>query len=349
MKLLKSIIIILVIFLKTGNVLSNEDIFHVNNIELIKKTNISSEEMANRAIKKGFEQLKKKILLDKDLKKLSDLSLSQIKELVSFYQVQSINEDLIKQNTVKYNISFDKDKLHILFYNKNIAYSEILNKEIFLLPIFLQDEKIYIYNNNYFYENWNLDYESKLIEFILPLENIEILQTINSNKDNLLDLNLKDMFPEYKNKNLAAIIIEDTNSKLEKIFIKTIIMGKNIDKNIQVKRLDNSQQNEFYQKIINEINTELISLVKSQNLIDVKTPSFLNTKFLNSKNYNLVELNKRIEKIDLIDRVFVQEFNNDYVMLKIKYLGKLDKVIQQLKEQSIILELIGDEWRIKLT
>ena len=349
MKFFKSIIIILVIFLKTGNVLSNEDIFHVNNIELIKKTNISSEEMANRAIKKGFEQLKKKILLNKDLKKLSDLNLSQIKELVSFYQVQSINEDLIKQNTVKYNISFDKNKLHILFYNKNISYSEILNKEIFLLPIFLQNEKIYIYNNNYFYENWNLNYENKLIEFILPLENIEILQTINLNKDNLLDLNLKELFPEYKNKNLAVIIIEDTNSILEKIFIKTIIMGKNIDKNIQVKRQDNSQQNEFYQKIINEINSELISLVKSQNLIDVKIPSFLNTKFLNNKNYNLVELNKRIEKIDVIDRVFVQEFNNDYVMLKIKYLGKLEKVIQQLKEQSIILELIGDEWRIKLT
>tara|TARA_B100000989_G_scaffold284077_1_gene250546 strand:- start:1702 stop:2751 length:1050 start_codon:yes stop_codon:yes gene_type:complete len=349
MKFFKSIIIILVIFLKTGNVLSNEDIFHVNNIELIKKTNISSEEMTNRAIKKGFEQLKKKILLNKDLKKLSDLNLSQIKELVSFYQMQSINEDSIKQNTVKYNISFDKDKLHILFYNKNISYSEILNKEIFLLPIFLQNEKIYIYNNNYFYENWNLNYESKLIEFILPLENIEILQTINLNKDNLLDLNLKDLFPEYKNKNLAVIIIEDTNSILEKIFIKTIIMGKNIDKNIQVKRLDNNQQNEFYQKIINEINSELISLVKSQNLIDVKTPSFLNTKFLNRKNYNLVELNKRIEKIDLIDRVFVQEFNNDYVMLKIKYLGKLEKVIQQLKEQSVILELIGDEWRIKIT
>ena len=215
MKFLKSIIIILVIFLKTGNVLSNEDIFHVNNIELIKKTNISSEEMANRAIKKGFEQLKKKILLNKDLKKLSDLNLSQIKELVSFYQVESINENLIKQNTVKYNISFDKNKLHILFYNKNISYSEILNKEIFLLPIFLQNEKIYIYNNNYFYENWNLNYEGKLIEFILPLENIEILQTINLNKDNLLDLNLKDLFPEYKNKNLAVIIIEDTNSILE--------------------------------------------------------------------------------------------------------------------------------------
>ena len=349
MKFLKPIIIILVIFLKTGNVLSNEDIFHVNNIELIKKPNISSEEMANRAIKKGFEQLKKKILLKKDLKKLADLSLSKIKELVSFYQVQTINEDLKKKDKVKYNISFDKNKLHILFYDKNISYSEILNKEIFLLPIFLEDEKLYIYSNNYFYENWNLDYESQLIEFILPLENIEVLQSINLNKDNLLDLNLKNLFPEYKNKNLALDIIEDTNSKLEKIFIKTLIMGKNINKNIQVTRLNNNQKNEFYKNIINEINTELISLVKSQNLIDVKTPSFLNTKFLNNKNFNLVELNKRIEKIDLIDRVFVQEFNNDYVMLKIKYLGKLDKVIQQLREQSIILELIRDEWRIKLS
>ena len=71
MKNLNLIIFILVIFLKTGNVLSNEDIFHVNNIELIKKTNISSEEMANRAIKKGFEQLKKKNSTKERFKKIS--------------------------------------------------------------------------------------------------------------------------------------------------------------------------------------------------------------------------------------------------------------------------------------
>tara|TARA_B100000963_G_scaffold333770_1_gene326407 strand:- start:18105 stop:19151 length:1047 start_codon:yes stop_codon:yes gene_type:complete len=348
MKCYKSIIIILVIFLKTGNVLSQEDIFHVNNIELIKKTNISSEEMANEAIKKGFELLKKKILLDKDLNKLADLSLPQIKELVSYYRVESVSEDLKKDDIVKYNISFDKDKLHILFYSKDIAYSEILNKEIFLLPIFLSDEKLYIYNNNYFYENWNLVYETELIEFILPLENIEVIQNINFNKDNLLNLNLIDLFPEYKNKNLALVIIEDTNSKSEKIFIKTRIMGKNIDKNIKVKRLDEDQK-KFYKKIVNDTNLELIGLIKSQNLIDVKTPSFLNTKFLNNKRFNLVEFNKRIKKIDLIDQVFVQEFNNNYIILKIKYLGKLDKVIKQLKDQNIILELIEDEWRIKLS
>ena len=47
-------------------------------------------------------------------------------------------------------------------------------------------------------------------------------------------------------------------------------------------------------------NKKIILIVKSQNLIDVKVPSFINTKFiLNNKN-NLVELNERLKKIGLI-------------------------------------------------
>jgi hypothetical protein len=36
---------------------------------------------------------------------------------------------------INFNISFDKDKIHNLFYKKGISYSEILNKELFILPI----------------------------------------------------------------------------------------------------------------------------------------------------------------------------------------------------------------------
>ena len=59
-----------------------------------------------------------------------------------------------------------------------------------------------------------------------------------------------------------------------------------------------------------------------------------------------MELNSRIENIDLIENVFVQEFNKDYVNLKIKYLGKLDKIIKQLRSKNIILELINEQWII---
>ena len=44
---------ILVIFIKTGNVLSAKNIFNVNNIE-IENTNQSNEKLANQAIKQGI-------------------------------------------------------------------------------------------------------------------------------------------------------------------------------------------------------------------------------------------------------------------------------------------------------
>ena len=66
------------------------------------------------------------------------------------------------------------------------------------------------------------------------------------------------------------------------------------------------------------MNEEITNLVKSQNLIDVRTPSFLNAKFSLDKDNSLVELDKRLEKINLVEDIFVQEFNNKYVLLKTK-------------------------------
>ena len=87
MKSIKLNFIILVIFLKTGNVLSEQSIFNVNNIEVVKKANISHKELDNQAIKKGFNELINKILIDKDIVKISKISFSEIKQLVSYYQV----------------------------------------------------------------------------------------------------------------------------------------------------------------------------------------------------------------------------------------------------------------------
>ena len=125
-------------------------------------------------------------------------------------------------------------------------------------------------------------------------------------------------------------------------------MSKTLSKNIIISK-ENLNQNKFYEKIIIEVQDEIINLTKSQNLIDVRTPSFINTKLkLDKKKNNLVELNRRLKKIDSIENIFVQEFNNQYVLLKIKYLGKVDKIIEQLKYQKIILTITGENWSIKI-
>ena len=55
-----------------------------------------------------------------------------------------------------------------------------------------------------------------------------------------------------------------------------------------------------------------------------------------------------IKKISLIENIYVQEFNKNSVYLRIKYLGKLEKIMEQLKNEKIILKLSGDDWSIKI-
>ena len=346
MKFHKQIIFILIVFFKTETLFSKNNLFNVNNIQLEKKDKITNNELANKAIQKGFDHLLEKILLKSDSGKLSDLDFLSIKQLVSYYQITNIPDEENKGELVNFSVTFDKDKIHNLFYKRGISYSEISDKELFVLPVLIKNNEIYIFNNNFFYENWNQVYENDLIEFVLLLENIEIIKNINDYKNNLISLDLNSIFEEYPDKNLSLILIEDNSNNIEKVYIKSVIQGKQISKNFKFKKNNLNTEN-FYQQIIKETKKELINLVKSKNLIDIRTPSFLNVKFDLNRKSNLVELNSRAQNIDSIEKIYVQDFNKKYMNLRIKYLGKLEKIINQLKKENIELKLISDQWVIK--
>ena len=57
MKNLIIIFSILIILLKTGNVLSDNNIFNVNNVEINKEFSSNKENLVNLAFKKGFKEL----------------------------------------------------------------------------------------------------------------------------------------------------------------------------------------------------------------------------------------------------------------------------------------------------
>ena len=344
MKSFKLIILILVVFLKTGNVLSDNNLFSVNNISVEKNDNISSKQLANKAIKDAYIQLTKKILLKKDIPIVSNLSDTKIRELVTYHNISKNKEE--ETNLINFNVTFDKDKMHDLFFKKGISYSDIDDKEFYVLPVLLNENEIFIFSNNYFYENWNNIGNDTLIEFILPLENIETIQNINKLKNNLLDLELNLLFGEYSNKNLAVVLIQNNKIKEKKIYLKTRIQNKVIAKNLNLTG-NNLSINKLNEKIIIDVKDELINLVKSQNLIDVRTPSFLNVKLNLNKQSNLVLLKSKIKNVDLVENIFVQNFNKNYVNVKIKYFGRLEKILNQLKDEDINLELNNDQWVIK--
>ncbi len=347
MKFFKLMIFILVIFSKTGNVLSENRLFDVNNIKIVNTPSKNINNLTSQAMKKGFSVLIERILLKEDKKRLDDLNLSDIEELVAYYQTFDEVDDLNKSIKV-FNIFFDKAKIHNLFYKRNILYSNLIESEFYLLPIFKKDEELNIYAKNFFYDRWNkVSFESEIVDFILPIENIEIIQKVNKSKGNLEDLNLVNLFNEYSNKNLGIVLITENNSKIKKVFLKTNILGKKINKSLEIKNYK-LEKNELHEKIIIDIKNELVNIVKSQNLIDIRTPSFLNAKFKINKKNSLVGLKKRVEQIDLVEKIFIQEFNNEFVILKIKFLGKVNNIINELKKEKINLRLNGEQWSLDI-
>ena len=136
MKFLIQIFIILVVFLKTETLLSDNNLFNVNNIELEKKDKDTNNDIANAAIKKGYNLLIKRILLKEDYDIISNLNFSLIKQLIKYYQISEISNNKNNKKLLKFSITFDKDKIHDLFYEKGISYSDILDKELYILPIY---------------------------------------------------------------------------------------------------------------------------------------------------------------------------------------------------------------------
>ena len=346
MKNLIFICSILIILFKTETVLSDNNIFNVNNIEISKETSKNKEKLISDAFKKAFDELINRLLLEEDYKRISKTNLEQIRKLISYYQI--ISEDENKENNnVKINVFFDKDKMHDFFYGKNILYSDIINTEVILFPLLKKEDQYFIYTQNYFYENWNEEKSDNLIQYILTTENIENIQRINLNKDNIYKIEVSDFFKEHETDNIVFANIEVKKDTAE-VFLNTRIEGKKINKNLSIKNKDNLNKKDFYREIIFEINNIIRDLIKSQNLIDVRTPSFLNVEIKLNKKSNLVEFSNRLNKIDLIDNFYVQKLNKDYVLVKIKYLGKINKIINKLKDQNINLKMIAGQWQLTI-
>ncbi len=341
-----SIICILIIFFKTGNVLSENNIFYVNNIEINTNSLKSRKSQINQAFRKGFDELTDRLLLKKDYKNLSNLNLDSIKKLISYYQI--ISPETKEDKIIKFNISFDKGRMHDLFYKRNIFYSDAINSEVVFFPLLKTEGKYFIYNNNYFYEKWNDEKFKDLTSYTLPVESIESIEKINFNLNNIYNLEVSDFFNEFEKSNIIFANIEIFKDKAE-VFLKSRIEENKINKRLIIKRKENENEEKFFDNIIYKTKKNINDLIKSQNLIDVRTPSFLNVILkLDKKKSNLVEFDRRLEEIELIDSYYVQKINKDYVNIKIKYLGKINKIINKLSNQNINLKMVNGEWSLRI-
>lgn len=341
------LILILVFFLKTGNVLSSSKIFNVDNIVVRNTTNQEISQVINKAFKEGFKQLIHKILIKSDFEKVSSTKLDDISKLISSYQI--IEEEKINKKSTLINLTFSREKINNFFYQKNISYADIIDTDIILLPLLIEDKNIYLYSGNYFYSNWNTEdqeQESNFINYLLPLENLDDLEYLNNNIDNLESINVSKIFSEYETKDYVFLIINNKPNKTD-VFIRAYIDRKQTIKNINIK-FTNSNKKLIYKKIIKDLKFEIGEIFKSQNLIDLNAPSFLNVKLKINKSEDLMNFQNSLKNIDLIENYYVLELTDKYAKLRVKYLGKINKIKNTFLKKGIKVIIKDNEWNLVL-
>ena len=124
-------------------------------------------------------------------------------------------------------------------------------------------------------------------------------------------------------------------------------ISKKIIKNIKIDN-ENNDKNISLEKILVSLKKEILEIIKSQNIIDVRTPSFLNVNLLIKKQNDLLKTQNILNDEDLIESFYVNEFNNKIANIKIKYYGKINKITEKLNKKGLDFETDGELWKVRI-
>jgi hypothetical protein len=345
---------IIVFLVKTQTVFSNNLIYDVNNIEVSGRisTDLDKKKLIQSAFQKAFIVFTNKTLLRKDAVNLNKTKITTIEDLVFAYQIVKNEKNNKKESIVTINVKFDQKKISNFLAQNGISYADVSNIFLTLLPVLIKNKEVLMFSENFFYNNWlenqNVEVSSKdiLITYNLALENVEDLQYINANKKNLELIETINLTSIKDVRNYAFLLVYFTEDQL-RAYVKTSIDNKKIDKNFNLKIYPDDEERTYREAIVT-IKQEINQIWKGQNLIDFNTPAFLDL-FLEVEEMNdYLKLSNTFDSIDSIENYSVLEMTNEYLKVRLKYKGKVNRLRNKLIENKINIKIIDDIWRAQI-
>ena len=338
-----SIIFALIISTKT---IAEENIFIIDNVKVkgAIDLNFTRDKYLNKAFLNSFEILMKKILLSRDLKRIENINLKEIKKLISSFKIieESYRRDEYKAII---QVSYNELKVKKFLSKKNTSFSQPENISAIFFPIFFIDNEIQTFNDNFFYKNWeNVKIENKLINFILPLDDIEDISKIVEMRDRIEELEVNSLVNKYDVKNYVFALIDYQNSKLN-LHLKTKFNNSRINKNI-LYELNNINDEVELNSILKDIKIKITDMWKEENLINLLMPLSIQIKFEHKKLRDFDKLRKTFYKINIIDTHVIEEFNINNSLFKIYYYGNPKKLRSELSKFGYMLMNDQGVWHL---
>jgi hypothetical protein len=342
------ILSIIVFLFKTETVFSAETIYDVNNIQVSGNlnNNLDNNKLIEEAFRKAFLIFINKTLLEKDIETLSKTNIQIIKDFIFTHQITSQKKNTNEEIILTINVKLDPKKINNYLSINNISYADISEISISILPILRKENNLFIFSDNFFYNEWNKtendkkNTEAQLINYNLALENAEDLFYINNNRENLelIDINKLNSLSEEKNKIFLIFTLnEDT-----KVFIKAYFNEKELIKNIIL----NDNSTDDYNSLIMNVKDQINQIWKEQNLIDINTPAYLNIIFDIKEINDFLKFRTFLDTLDIIDNYSILEITNKYAKIRMKYKGKISNLREKFLNEKININIENNEWSL---
>ena len=329
--------------------ISSASTFKIKDLEISEPFNVNfnKEKVINKAFKEAFIELISIITTSSDQKKIRKTSIKEVKSLIDSFTMNKerfVNDSYL----VNFDVSFNKKNTLNFFEKKNIFPSIPKKKEILLIPVFvdLQSSQVSLFNNNIFYDTWNLKRERFfLLNYILPTEDLEDVNLILKNSDSIEEYDFKNIVKKYNLEDFIIVIIYknfnelsvlskikiNNFSKIENQIFKEVSIEDDLSLNSVLLELKNTYEN--YWKGINKINTS------------IKLPLSIS---LDSSEYKkILNLEKVLDDLDLVFSYEISQFDNKMVYYKIIYNGPPNKFLIDLKTKVIEIDTQKQNWKIE--
>ncbi len=341
------VLALLNIFFSTAK--ANTKIFSIDDIMISTPFEINFNK--SRIIEEGFDQAFNQLILSisksKDQEKLKNISLRKIKGMVETFSIKEekfINEVYY----IKMNVSFNKKTVFKLLESQNIFPSLPIKKNIFFIPIIIDEDtnEIQIFSENIVYKNWNENTKKfDLLNYILPADDIEDYNLIKKNIKNIENFNFEQMVNKYNLQDYVISIIYKKNKSI-KLLNKININNKKYLKQIKLNNINLNKQDEV-NKFIENLKLIFEDQWKYENEINtsVKLPLIISIE--NFNNIRIKNFEENLNNLDLIYNFYIYKFDNKKNYYKIIFNGSRNKFLQTMKNLNYEFEINKKIWMVK--
>ena len=340
--------LIILFSIKTQNVFSNSNVFTVDNIEIIGETNVQDyrKKYLKVAFKRGFQKLISSIIKKENERELLSTDFKTLQSLISSYRIL---DEKIQENkyNLKVSITFDKNLVSKFLLKKNISYSEVKKLDMVLYPILIKNSEFQVLSKNKFFNEWNEEKIFENITFILPIENLDDIDFIETHLQILEETDLSRLVDNYEIRNSTILILRYDQKKLS-VFLKSKFENNKKVSKIDFK-LDSIENRDSRKDIIKNLKFYINELWKKENLIDISAPSYLTINTRIKDAYSLKKIVEKIREISLIESYAIEQLDNKSAKIKVKFFGKIKSLQNSFRDNGFDFKILHDEWHLSLS